>query len=683
MSMDFKPGDVVYVEFTTQVFSTGSATNADSLPTGTVNKNGTDDGAVTVTVTNIDTGRYKASFTIPTTYIPGDVLNLTIAATVSSVAGKAAIWHAKLGYGFVSSGTAAAGGASTITLQTALGADSRGVGCILAIVAGTGSGQAGVIASYVNSTKVATMGRAWVTNPDNTSVYVILYCDIPKVDSSLRVDLGSILGTASAGAVGKVALDMAQALPPAPAANTVGEALFASDIQLGRIGTCQAGSTSTTIKLDSGASSTTDRYVGYEVYLYGGTGGGVRGVGQQRTIIAYNGTTKVATVDSAWGTTPDVTTTFMLEPHPICNVTMWLGAAVTLSNTNYPNVTAHRFTDDNGEDSGWPTNFTSLIINATTGAARADLWAILGTALTETAGQIAAGFKKLFNVATPTATVDATDPTLVASLAVKVKTDFLPSVTSGAAGGLFIAGVNAATTVTTAFTTTFTGNLTGSVGSVTGLTASNLDAAVSSRMATYTQPTGFLAATFPSTVSSLTQTQVTGGAYSIQSSSCVLGDARIGTTNTKVGFLPSVTSGASGGLFIAGNNASTTIAGNFFISANMTVGTNLTVVGDVTASSWNGDASNLTGLNAATISDGAITDSTIILPPQAAGIPTGVLGYVRRIGEIIGQFVPVKRNRTTGVVDVRKADDSGSLQSGTQSTAVVGGQTIDTRGKAT
>lgn len=42
------------------------------------------------------------------------------------------------------------------------------------------------------------------------------------------------------------------------------------------------------------------------------------------------------------------------------------------------------------------------------------------------------------------------------------------------------------------------GNVNGSVGSVTGLTASNLDTTVSSRMATYTQPTGFLAATFPS-----------------------------------------------------------------------------------------------------------------------------------------------------------------------------------------
>lgn len=50
--------------------------------------------------------------------------------------------------------------------------------------------------------------------------------------------------------------------------------------------------------------------------------------------------------------------------------------------------------------------------------------------------------------------------------AIKTKTDFLPSATAGAAGGLFIAGANAATTVN------FTGNLSGSVGSVTGAVGS-------------------------------------------------------------------------------------------------------------------------------------------------------------------------------------------------------------------
>ena len=49
---------------------------------------------------------------------------------------------------------------------------------------------------------------------------------------------------------------------------------------------------------------------------------------------------------------------------------------------------------------------------------------------------------------------------------IKTKTDFLPSVTAGAAGGLMIAGSNATTTVN------ITGNLSGSVGSVTGAVGS-------------------------------------------------------------------------------------------------------------------------------------------------------------------------------------------------------------------
>lgn len=54
--------------------------------------------------------------------------------------------------------------------------------------------------------------------------------------------------------------------------------------------------------------------------------------------------------------------------------------------------------------------------------------------------------------------------------AIKTKTDFLPSATAGTAGGLLIAGTNAATTVN--ITGNITGNLSGSVGSVTGAVGS-------------------------------------------------------------------------------------------------------------------------------------------------------------------------------------------------------------------
>lgn len=88
-------------------------------------------------------------------------------------------------------------------------------------------------------------------------------------------------------------------------------------------------------------------------------------------------------------------------------------------------------------------------LSVTAGVVASSMNQILGTALTETAGQLAGAFKKWFDVAAPIGTVNS-----------------IPNATAGAAGGLFIAGTNAATTITTSLTTTFTGNLTGSVGSV-------------------------------------------------------------------------------------------------------------------------------------------------------------------------------------------------------------------------
>lgn len=69
-------------------------------------------------------------------------------------------------------------------------------------------------------------------------------------------------------------------------------------------GTAQAGAASS-ITLTAGASAVTDFYKGALVRLTGGTG-----AGQRRFCTAYNGTTKVATVDTAWAVTPDNTTTY-------------------------------------------------------------------------------------------------------------------------------------------------------------------------------------------------------------------------------------------------------------------------------------------------------------------------------------------------------------------------------------
>jgi hypothetical protein len=89
--MSYKPSGSYYKEFTTATPTTGAAANADSLPVATANHNGTDDGTFTLTVTNIDTGRYKITGTVPSGYAAGDIVNISIAATCSGVAGKAII----------------------------------------------------------------------------------------------------------------------------------------------------------------------------------------------------------------------------------------------------------------------------------------------------------------------------------------------------------------------------------------------------------------------------------------------------------------------------------------------------------------------------------------------------------------------------------------------------------------
>lgn len=87
--MAYKTGDVVIMDFCTQS-ATGAATDADSLPTGTLVINGTDNAA-TVTVTHKTTGNYKASVTLPT-ISEADTLTIRVAATVGGVAGKGIVW---------------------------------------------------------------------------------------------------------------------------------------------------------------------------------------------------------------------------------------------------------------------------------------------------------------------------------------------------------------------------------------------------------------------------------------------------------------------------------------------------------------------------------------------------------------------------------------------------------------
>jgi hypothetical protein len=91
--------------------------------------------------------------------------------------------------------------------------------------------------------------------------------------------------------------------------------------QADETGTAQAGSTSTTIKLAVGASATDDAYNVMYVTITSGTGSG-----QVRRITDYVGATKVATVDTAWTTTPNNTSVYAITIFVTDNVGQYINA---------------------------------------------------------------------------------------------------------------------------------------------------------------------------------------------------------------------------------------------------------------------------------------------------------------------------------------------------------------------
>jgi hypothetical protein len=93
----------------------------------------------------------------------------------------------------VISGTAQAGGASTITLETSQASLTNGYynGYVIFITGGTGAGQARLILDYVGSTEVATVA-SWTTPPDNTSTYrIVVHCGLFGASLPSYIDLAA------------------------------------------------------------------------------------------------------------------------------------------------------------------------------------------------------------------------------------------------------------------------------------------------------------------------------------------------------------------------------------------------------------------------------------------------------------------------------------------------------------
>ena len=91
-------------------------------------------------------------------------------------------------------------------------------------------------------------------------------------------------------------------------------------------GTAQSGNTSTKIQLAANASSTDDYYNNMTVYITSGAG-----AGELKTITDYDGTTKEATVDTVWTTTPTITSVYQVMPAVSITSTTGSGAIYRVS----------------------------------------------------------------------------------------------------------------------------------------------------------------------------------------------------------------------------------------------------------------------------------------------------------------------------------------------------------------
>lgn len=158
----------------------------------------------------------------------------------------------------ITEGKAVSSTANTIVLNSdASSVDGAYDPAMISIVEGTGLGQTRGIFQYAGATKTAVIDRDWKIQPDTTSGYVIVsWAGREHVNEGLA-----------------------------------------------------RGGTANTITLNALASSLNGNYKRQGVFVRSGLG-----QDQVRMVIAYDGATKIATVDEAWGIIPDITSGYIIVP---------------------------------------------------------------------------------------------------------------------------------------------------------------------------------------------------------------------------------------------------------------------------------------------------------------------------------------------------------------------------------
>lgn len=154
----------------------GTGTGEVSLSSGTVTVGTNNDKTGYTASTVSDKTGYSLTQTFPTNF---SSLSIDASGRITPTPVESMVMQ---------SGTAQAGASGSITLASgASSTDDLYKGLIVKIYGGTGAGQSRTITGYTGSSKVATVAWNWTTNPDSSSTYALVASANPSINSSLQV----------------------------------------------------------------------------------------------------------------------------------------------------------------------------------------------------------------------------------------------------------------------------------------------------------------------------------------------------------------------------------------------------------------------------------------------------------------------------------------------------------------
>ena len=394
--------------FTTRAFATGIGVNADSLPSGTLYVNGVANAA-TVTVANLDTGRYTAQVTLPTLAV-GDEVEISITATVATITDKAVIW----------------GDTKDFFAGTVPDVIAGGAGGLAIVGSNMGTTTSTIPTAAQNATAVWTdttagdfttalsIGKSVMNGVSlGTGLTINILTNLPavptdwltaagvKADAVTKIQSG--LSTYAGGDTSGTTTLLARiggsiTIAGGKVAATMGRTDYTGNtVQTGNVygalvatgGTATAGGVNTiTLQYALGHDNLSQRNA---ITITSGAG-----AGQTMNIKSYVDFTQVVTIDQNWVVQPDATSVY------------------AILNTDNPAADANGAVPINGDLSAtMKTSVTTAATAATptaagvTGNVNAFMVGIMTTLLTESvAGYLVAAFKKFFNLAVPTSTMN-------------------------------------------------------------------------------------------------------------------------------------------------------------------------------------------------------------------------------------------------------------------------------------